>query len=147
MLSVCCFHPFSSEDGILTCVKAGVWKSMSISAHFSVCVYDAECLKNSKSLFDSKEWWKRKFLKTILRIICIKDISFSLIATSSLSRLSLWNCPGKQCWRLCEAKLPRDAWVYEKVQCTSHPWRSGVSEVSVNLLGPESSHRKRSFSH
>lgn len=134
--STCCFHLFASGERLVTyvrienlfmwkryervCTYVGTWKFMSI---------DCVCLKKCKACHQTQIMIEKENFENKLRNnLYSRHFFFCLIATSSLSRLPFWNCPGEQCWRLCEAK-PRDAWVYEKVHCTSHPGWSGVSKV------------------
>lgn len=52
-------------------------------------------------------------------------------APPPIPRVSVWNRARKQCRRLCEAKLPRDARVHATVQRPCNPRWSGVSQVSL----------------
>lgn len=74
---------------------------------------------------------------TVVKQIIVLKPFLSPVAAPPFSRLPLWNCPGKQCWGLCAAELPRDARVHEKVQRASHSGWSAASEVSGNLLAPK----------
>lgn len=145
--SVCIWRETSylCEDRKFIYVKAGMKEHVPMLVHGNFCLWLCVFEKCKVIIKLQIMIEKENFENNSRNNLYSRHFFFCLIATSSLSRLPFWNCPGEQCWRLCEAKLPRDAWVYEKVQCTSHPGWSGVSKVSVNLLSPKSSQWKRSL--
>ena len=148
MFSSVCFWRETSylcEDRTFIYVKAGMKQHVPMLVPGNLCLWLCVFEKCKVVIRLQRMIGKENFENNSRSNLYSRHFFFCLIATSSLSRLPFWNCPGEQCWRLCEAKLPRDAWVYEKVQCTSHPGWSGVSKVSVNLFSPKSSQWKRSL--
>lgn len=97
--------------------------------------WQAGCRKT----FDTGLWMLRiswQAFTNETKLPCVNDAAnlecnFTSLAPSPVARVSLWNRAWKQCRRLREAKLPRDARVHATVQRPCNPRWSGISKVSL----------------
>lgn len=76
---------------------------------------------------DERSQMRPSYPVWMMLLIC----NFTSLAPSPVARVSLWNRAWKQCRRLREAKLPRDARVHATVQRPCNPRWSGISKVSL----------------
>lgn len=146
--SVCIWRETSylCEDRKFIYVKAGMKEHVPMLVHGNFCLWLC-VFEKCKVIIKLQIMIEKKILKTTHKGNNLYSRHFFFLPHSYIIPLkaSVFGTVRESSAENYVRQSFRDAWVYEKVQCTSHPGWSGVSKVSVNLLSPKSSQWKRSL--